>query len=129
MLRRQFHSQELRYDHEYTPRKQRQFAPGGQFQPTWLYRKQIYRPQGPKNPWIGKFFIPTGSVPANPEKTNYVREYDVMKKTGRYSYRILYAVVSGDKYTIKSKPSVEGRPNQLNLILNTDNRILDVQYY
>jgi len=126
-IRSHIRSQELRYDHEHSPRKQRMFAAGGQFQPSRLYNNQLYKPTKPEPEaeWIGKFFIPEGSIPANPEKDNYVREYDVMKRAGKYSYRVLYA----HNGQLKSKAAIERRPGQMNLIINTNNRILSVEYY
>lgn len=138
-IRRHLFSQEIRYQHPWSPRKSRTYAPGGQFQPTWLYHKQIYRPYGATNipnakdgdeaSWIGKIFIPEGSIPSNPSKNNYIREYDVMKKAGTYSYRILYAVQKNGEWVIKSKASVEGRPGQMNLIMSPKNEIIDIQYW
>lgn len=142
--RRSFYSQEsdvgtnitqdgdLAWKYAMTPRKWRTIFHTNQFQPTSLYTKQIYRPTTaqPQHAWIGLYYIPSDSIPKNPSKLNYVTEYDVMKSSGMYSYRILYAVKDANgSWYIKSKPSVEGRPGQLNLILSTDNKILNVQYW
>lgn len=134
---RESHPTSLGWDAAMTPRKWRTVYASNAFQPTWLYSTRSYTPP---NPWIGKYFIPAGSNPAFPNKDNFVMEYDIMRRAGMYTYRILYAVKnnkkngfnpeSGEaKYIIKSKPSVEGRPGQMNLILDTNNVILDVQYW
>ena len=67
-------------------------------------------------------------------------EYDVQRRAGMYSYRILYAVKNDKKngfnptdrdpdWVIKSKPSIEGRPGDMKVILDTNNIILSVQYW
>ena len=132
---RDSHSGVLGWDAAVTPRKWRTIYASNNFQPTWLYRKQSYTPE---SEWIGKYFIPIDSKPQYPDNGNYITEYDVQRKSGMYSYRVLYAVKnnkengyypkSGDpKWVIKSKPSVEGRPGQMNIILSTDNRVLSVE--
>jgi hypothetical protein len=134
---RDSHSGSLGWDAAMTPRKWRTIYASNAFQPTWLYRKQVYEPG---SEWIGKYFIPVDSQPTYPDKQNYVMEYDIMRKSGMYNYRILYAAENttkngfnprpGDpKWVIKSKPSIEGRPGQMNIILDTNNIILAVQYW
>ncbi len=86
-----------------------------------LYNKSVSRPQ---TDWIGKYFIPIGSFPRDPYYHNYVSENEVIKKTGRYAYRIIYTNGIG-----MSKPSIEYRPAQLNIILSPDNVILDAAYF
>lgn len=114
-----------------SPRKWRTFPHADNFQPSWLYRQQMYRPSKPDSNWIGKYFIPDGSIPARPHVDNYVLEYDVMRKSGMYNYRILYAVKAVDEtgWVIRSKAAIEGRPGQMNIILTPQNLILDVQYW
>jgi hypothetical protein len=132
------HSTKLGWDASMTPRKWRTIYASNAFQPSWLYRKQKY--VAPNQNWIGKYFIPVDSTPAFPDKNNYVMEYDIMRQAGMYIYRILYAVkndiqngfyprADDSEYVIKSKPSIEGRPGQMNIILDTNNIILDVQYW
>ncbi len=136
---RSSHSSALGWDQAMTPRKWRTIYASNEFQPTWLYRQQKYEPPELQD-WIGKYFIPVDSYPQDPSKNNYVMEYDVQKKAGMYSYRILYAVKNtkangfnprpGDAaWVIKSKPSVEGRPGQLNVILDPNNIILALQHW
>lgn len=139
------HPTTLGWDAAMTPRKWRTIYASNQFQPTSLYnstRTSITSlGSNVMQEWIGKYFIPVDSSPQDPSKDNYVMEYDVMRKSGMYSYRILYAVryttkngyhptgQTKDTYVIKSKPAIEGRPGQMNLILDTNNLILDVQYW
>ncbi len=104
-----------------TVRKSGSYYADNARQQSRLYNDTRYRPL---TDWIGKYFIPIGSFPRDPHMLNYISEYEVMKKTGSYAYRIAY--VNGSK---KSKPSIEYRPAQLNLILNPDNLILDVLYF
>lgn len=103
-----------------TVRKSGSYYADGALQQSRLYNGTRYRPEC----WIGKYFIPVGSFPRDPHLLNYVSEYEVMKKTGSYAYRVAY--VNGQK---KSKPSIEYRPAQLNIILNPDNLIIDVVYF
>jgi hypothetical protein len=135
---RDSHTTALGWDAAMTPRKWRTIYATNAFQPTWLYQKQSYR--APNKEWIGKYFIPVDAYPEDPTKSNYVMEYDIMRKAGMYAYRILYAVENTEKngfnprpgdpsWVIKSKPSVEGRPGQMNIILSPKNIILDVQFW
>lgn len=134
---RSSHAATLGWDAAMTPRKWRTVYASNNFQPTWLYKQQRYDPPELQE-WVGKYFIPVDSYPQNPAKNNYIMEYDVQRKAGMYSYRILYAVKNTKKngfnpragdpaWVIKSKPSVEGRPGQMNLILDPNNIILSVQ--
>ncbi len=104
-----------------TIRKSGRHYANNNYQQSRLYESTRFRPA---TNWIGKYFIPIGSFPYDPHTMNYIHEYDVMKKAGSYAYRILY--INGEK---KSKPSIEYRPAQLNIILNPDNVILDVVYF
>lgn len=113
--------------------------------PSVLYRRELYVPPAGtvENTWLGKYFIPDDAIPAVPTADNYVLEADVMRKAGMYNYRILYAleVASGSsirdlfgytqkkRWVLKSKPSIESRPGQMNLILTPKNLILAVQYW
>lgn len=129
------------------PRKWRTIYHSQSVQPSRLYSREIYKPTKvqKESEWIGKYFIPDGSVPRRPEANNYITEYDIMKHAGMYSYRVLYAVkattkdsvsfpsgndsMNGSGWILRSKASIESRPGQLNLILSTQNLILDVQYF
>ena len=123
MLRRHVYSQELRYEHEHSPRKWRSFQPGGQFKPTTLYRRQEYRPPAKEHNWIGKTFIPAGSFTSG---ANTIHEREIMRAARMYSYRIIYANPDG---SYKSKIRVESRPEQLNIVLDFNNTIIDVIYF
>jgi hypothetical protein len=139
-IRRSFYSQEtnlgditrngdLAWNYAMTPRKWRTIYSSNQFQPSSLYKKQMYRPSSnsKQHEWIGKYYIQADQIPTT---NDYVTEYEVMKSAGMYNYRILYAVKDeNNNYKIKSKPAIEGRPGQMNLIMNTDNKIIDVQYW
>jgi hypothetical protein len=136
---RSSHAGFLGWDQSITPRKWRTIYASNAFQPTWLYRQQQYNVPALQD-WIGKYFIPVDSYPQDPSKNNYVMEYDFQKKAGMYSYRILYAVKNtkangfnqrpgAADWVIKSKPSIEGRPGQLNVILDPKNVILALQYW
>lgn len=136
------HNNKLGWGAAMTPRKWRTIYNSNAFQPTVLYNRHEYSPPNTNemHEWIGKTFVPVDTVNMlRPADT--LLEYDVMRKAGMYTYRILYAVPydkahgyypkpgENKKYIVKSKASVEGRPGQLNLILDTSNKILDVQYW
>jgi hypothetical protein len=110
-----------------TPRKWRTFTPARSVLPSRLY--------GParvvkRNIWTGKYFIPEGSAPALPHRQNYVLESEIARTTGGRSYRILYAVAGPTgEWIIRSKPTIEDRPGQLNLVLTGNNVVLGVAWF
>ena len=126
------HSQDLKYDHGHNPRKLRSVAYSNQFEPTHFYKKQTYIPhkESKETSWVGKYFIPIGTTNNYVPQCHAVSEYEVMRKAGMYAYRILYAIEGSDgKVHIQSKAAMEGRPGQMNITLNTNNKILDVEYW
>jgi len=129
------------WDTRMTPRKWRTIYAANVFNPTILYHRQNYEPPNLSS-WIGKYYISDNSLDfVGKRPGTYINEHDIMRQAGMTSYRILYAVPydlahgynprPGEtaKYVVKSKPAIEGRPGQLNLILDTDNKILSVQYF
>jgi len=130
-LRNIQHSQDLRYNHGHTPRKARTVTYSDQFQPTHFYRKQIYIPSKneKQSEWVGKYFLPIGSTNNCIPSCMVISEHDVRRHAGMYSYRVLYADVSNGQIHIQSKAAMEGRPGQLNLIMDTNNKILKVEYW
>lgn len=123
MLRRHTKSDEPRYSHESTPRKRRSFLGANSQEGNILRHRSSYRPE---NEWINKRFIPLGQFPRVGE-TEYVSEREIMRISGQYMYRIIFANQDG---SYKSKPAIEYRPHQLNIVLdpNTE-RIIDVAYF
>lgn len=119
MLRRSYNSQEPRYSHEHTPRKWRHVNRSNAFM---LFNK---KPVNTYPEWIGKTFQPNGEIYNLP----VVTEYEVERVAGSYNYRIIYCVKIKDIWYMKSKPTIQSRPGQLNLMLDVNNKIINVQYF
>jgi hypothetical protein len=136
MLRRPLFSQETEYSHQSSPRKWRTIARPTTFHQSIMRPQRIYTPpsSGTEYSWIGKFLIPYQSFnfDINPQKC--VSEYEIMKKCGMYSYRIIFVIPVKNKdnkisYLMKSKPTIEYRPGQLNVYVTPDMLIVGVQYF
>lgn len=46
-----------------------------------------------------------------------------------WDYRVIYAIGRPGNYVIRSRVDTSSRPGRLNIVLNVENRILDVFYY
>lgn len=141
MIRRQLISDELRYNHQTSPRKKRTFRGSNLFQPTILYQNRLNSQINyfPKN-WLGKKFISwdgefiqsyVRNVQLHRNNPNVISEFEIANFCKSGSYRILY--VNIDPYTnvmyVRSKPNIETVPGRLNVFLTTDNTIVKVAYF
>jgi hypothetical protein len=119
------------YSSQFSPRKQRTFEYTGQFfQGGGIWNKNRYytpQPDSPEMKWIGKYFIPWGSQPANPNASNYVLEHEMAEWAKPYIYQVLWTDGEGN---LKSLPEAELRPGRMNVFVNAvTNIISDVQYF
>jgi hypothetical protein len=136
MQRRQIISDELRYDHQTSPRKVRTFNGTSLGQPSLLY-KDTMQVNDPKK-WIGKTMIPWNgeiiqgyirSVYLGKNDPDSISEYEIANYAKSRSYRILYVTKINGKLYLKSKPTVDYTPSRLNILLTTDNVIQLVAYF
>lgn len=119
------------YSHSFTPRKQRTYEYTGQFfQGGGIWNKnRYYRPKqdSPQMQWIGKYFIPWGSQPANRDADNYVTEYEIAMYARPNIFQVLWTDAEG---MLKSLPEAELRPGRMNIFVNAATNIIsDVQYF
>jgi len=130
--------------HDHTPNKGRTIATERAFQPTNMYRKHVYKAEDGatkldyvQESWIGKFFIPEGYQPRNPNVDNYVMEREIAKHTRPWVYMVHYAGAPGaGKYMARStgidivtKPDAQYHPSRVNLILESDNKIKSIEFF
>lgn len=142
--RRHMMSHEVVNFHEHTPNKRRSILGDHSSQPTNLYRsveKAASSGASDLDPtqqsWIGKYFIPMGYEPSQPNKNNYVLEREIANYTKRYTYQVLFIgrpdapkyMARGTGIDAVSKPDVEYRPNRTNIFLDMDNVIRRVEFF
>jgi len=142
--RRHILSQEVVNFHEHTPQKRRSVMTERAFQPTNLYRS-VYkadesgasRLDPTRQSWIGKFFIPQGYEPANPEKDNYVYEREIAKHVKPWIFQVLYIgrpdapkyMARGTGIDTVSKPDVNYHPNRTNIYVDANDVIRKVEFH
>lgn len=126
MLRRWVHKQDFKTDsrENQAARSYRTYAGYSSVKPL--------TPWGASNAnayssWIGKYLVfQDAKIPDIPDKY-LLYETDVMRKAGRYIYRIGYiSNPNEDTGTIFTEPY---RPGQLNILLDNKNRVVSVQYF
>lgn len=129
MYRRQLLSDELRYDHQTSPRKSRTQL-GQKLINTTLY-SSMYEINKKPTDVIGKRLIPWNGESIDRYSQyvalnkNEISEFDIANIT-KQIYRIIYI---DDNGYLRSKPSVDKNPNRLNIFLTTDNIIRHIAYF
>jgi hypothetical protein len=136
-------SQEVVNFHAHTPQKSRSVMSENSFQPTNLYRS-VYqleesgsRLDPTRQSWIGKYFIPQGYEPANPQKNNYVYEREVAKHVRPWTFTVLFIGRPGaPKYMANStgidtisKPDANYHPNRTNIYVDDNDVIRKVEFH
>jgi len=119
------------YSHRFSPRKQRTYEYTAHFfQDGGIWNKNRYyrpKPQSPELEWIGKYFIPWGSQPANPNADNYITEYDIALYARPNIYQVLWTDANGELRTL---PEAKLRPGRMNIFVNVSTmKVSDVQYF
>jgi hypothetical protein len=147
MSRRRFvNSHNVVNFHDWTPQKGRSVMSENAFQPTNLYRKNIYKPESSSDgldavqeSWIGKYFIPDGSQPKHPERDNYVLEREIANylRQRRWQYQVLFVgrpnagkyMARGTGIDVVSKPDVLYKPSRMNIFVTTDDKIQKIEFF
>ena len=118
-----------RYNYKWNPRKWKPIRYNHVNNPTMLYGAQIFITKGDtEKSWIGKYFIPYGTH-FESSVNNYILEEDIAKFSGMYRYRIIFGKKINDKFILDSKPRIENRPRQMNILLDQNGIIYDVLYF
>jgi hypothetical protein len=114
------------------------------FQPTNLYRSVYQAAESgaanldpTRQSWIGKFLIPMGYEPANPDKNNYVYEREIAKHCKPWIFQVLFiGRPDAPKYMARStgmdvvsKPDANYHPNRTNIYVDENDVIRDVKYH
>jgi hypothetical protein len=135
MLRRSLFSQEVEYSHQSSPRKWRSIQRPTTFLRSILRPQLIYKPPttARESQWIGKYVIPYQSTIKRIPNRSYVSEYEIMRTCGMYVYRLIFVEpvkIDGImRYRIRSKPTVDYRPGQMNIYVTPDLQIVNIEYF
>jgi hypothetical protein len=129
--------------HDHTPNKMRSVMTDHAFQPTNLYRSMERAAESGasqlspvQQSWIGKYFIPMGYEPANPQKNNYVYEKEIAYNVKPWIFRVLYI---GQPNALKfmsqstgidtvSKPNADYHPGRLNIFVDVNDVIQKIEF-
>lgn len=132
--------------HDWTPQKSRSIMTENAFQPTNLYRKNIYKPEdssdgldATQESWIGKYFIPDGYSPKYPERDNYVLEKEISNymRQRRWEYQVLFVgqpeagkyMARGTGIDVVSKPDVLYHPSRMNIFVDVKDKIKSIEFF
>lgn len=129
--------------HEWTPQQARAYPTNHSFQPTVMYRKSVDKPESGadkldavRQSWIGKYFIPSGYQPANPNKNNYVLEREIARHCNPWAFQILFIGrpgapdfnVRGTNVQSVSKPNINYNPGRTTIFVDHNDVIRKVDF-
>ena len=118
-----------RYNHKWNPRRMKPIRYNNVYNPTMLYGAQSFITKGTtEKQWIGKYLVPLHMTNKH-NSNNYVLEETIAKFAGMYRYRILFGKGVNNQFIFDSKPTIENRPKQMNILLDQYGIINDVLYF
>lgn len=140
-MRRHMLSHEVVNFHEWTPQQARGYPTNHSFQPTIMYRS-VDKPISGANEldsirksWIGKYFIPSGYQPANPQKNNYIYEREIAKHCNPWAFQILFIghpetpkFMSSVGINTISKPNINYNPGRTTIFIDFNGIIKNVEF-
>ena len=140
--RRHIQSHDFTNFHEHTPRKSRVLTHPNVYEDTKAYMRGLDMPVSSdgldpkKELWIGKYFIPRGKQPTNPNNMNYVLEMEIAREAHPYDFQILFIGPPGrPQYMgrstglyVASKPDHQYRPSRMNIHVDTNSIIRDITF-
>lgn len=120
-----------RYNYRWNPRKWRPIRYNHVYNPTMLYgAEELVKKGHVESSWIGRKFIPYYVHYCRcSENCDYVCEEVIAKFAGMYRYRIIFGKVVDNEFIMRSKPTIENRPLQMNILIDQNGRIYDVMYF